>query len=182
MPMAEKISLNIPSSFFLLFQIFKIISVWPLDELSRRKIRRLIFTNYYFCIKFGSGPGKRLVSVILIDTTQVFGLWLSSNSETTFRSAKNWCNQNVTVRFHRYKRRTVYTKPVDDHFENIGLPKGLHDINTLIVSPKVKSFVCVTLRTQLYWAPITENIETTEVRAQNVTSSPSEIYFWKTSI
>eukprot|EP00102_Acyrthosiphon_pisum_P002329 XP_001943650.2 PREDICTED: cilia- and flagella-associated protein 57-like [Acyrthosiphon pisum] len=68
---------------------------------------------------------------------------------------------------HRYKRRNEFLKQTDSNLNALDTDRPMHNIETLSISPKNLKMICVTRRSQLFWAPLAE-IPDTYMNAQNI--------------
>ncbi|KAF0763554.1 cilia- and flagella-associated protein 57 [Aphis craccivora] len=68
---------------------------------------------------------------------------------------------------HRYKRRNEFLKQSDSNLNALDSDRPMHNIETLSISPKYQKMICVTRRSQLFWAPLAE-IPDTSLNALNI--------------
>jgi len=69
----------------------------------------------------------------------------------------------LDYKFHRYKRRNEFLKQTDPNLNALDTDRPMHNIETLSISPKNQKMICVTRRSQLFWAPLAEIPETSLV-------------------
>jgi len=69
----------------------------------------------------------------------------------------------LNLQSDRYKRRNEFLKQSDSNLNALDSDRPMHNIETLSISPKYQKMICVTRRSQLFWAPLAEIPDTSLV-------------------